>query len=228
MIAVTERGLSAQSAAPGSHAPGLWVVILAAGGSRRFGSPKLLTRVGGETLLLRAVRLGQSCAGERCLVVLGARASRLAAELRPARVRYTCNLRWREGLSTSLSRGLASLPRSAHAALILLADQHALTPSHLATLIQRWRRDSRAVVAAEWDGILGPPVILPRAAFAAARRQRGDAGARALLRQPGLRVATIPLPAAQLDLDTPADRAQLRQRVSGTASKAGRCRPGSA
>ena len=215
IIAVTERGLSAQGTAPGSHAPGLWVVILAAGGSRRFGSPKLLTRVGGESLLLRAVRLGQSCAGERCLVVLGARASRLAAELRPGRrVRYTCNPRWREGLSASLSRGLASLPRSARAALILLADQHALAPRHLAALIQQWRRDPRAIVAAEWDGIRGPPVILPRAAFAAARRQRGDAGARALLRQPGPRVVTVPLPAARLDLDTPADRAQLRHRVA--------------
>jgi molybdenum cofactor cytidylyltransferase len=217
IITGTERGLSVPGTDPGLHAPGLWVVILAAGGSRRFGGPKLLARVGAESLLLRAVRLGQACAGERYRVVLGARASRLAAELRLGQHRCVCNRRWREGQSTSLACGLASLPRSAKAALILLADQHALQPAHLAALVRQWRRDPHAIVAAEWDGIRGPPVILPRAAFADARRQRGDAGARTLLRQPGRRVITVSLPAARVDLDTPADRVQLRHRAAATA-----------
>ena len=212
IIAVTERGLSVQGTAPGSHAPGLWVVILAAGASRRFGRAKLLVRLGPLTLLERSVRLGQALAGPRCVLVLGARASRLSAVLRSHPPVIVVNRRWREGMSTSLAAGLARLPRSATSALVLLADQHSLEPHHLERLVARWRERPGAIAAAKSDGILGPPVLLPRASFAAVRCLRGDAGARSLLRSGRHSVQAVSLPAAAEDLDETSDLARAGKR----------------
>jgi molybdenum cofactor cytidylyltransferase len=230
---IPARGRSPQGTVPGSRrgqSPAgtvprsVWIVILAAGGSRRFGRAKLLVRQGPITLLERSVRLGQAVAGPRCIVVLGARASRLAAALPFPTPVVVVNRRWREGMSTSLAAGLARLPRSARGALVLLADQYALTPQHLERLVARWRRNPGAIVAAQANGILGPPVLLPRSSFGAARRLRGDAGARSLLRSGHHAVRAVPLPLAAEDLDEPADlgrvqtegRQRWRRNVPGT------------
>jgi molybdenum cofactor cytidylyltransferase len=154
----------------------------------------------------RAAHLGTSVAGRRCLVVLGARASRIAAELRGRGVQTVINRRWREGMSTSLAAGIAALPPDATAALLLLADQYAIRPADLAALLRAARRHPRDLVASGWDGLRGPPAVLPRPAFERALRLRGDAGARALLRDPEAHVVVLPVPRARFDLDRPEDR----------------------
>jgi molybdenum cofactor cytidylyltransferase len=146
------------------------------------------------------------------VVVLGARASRLAARLRMGPPVMVLNRRWREGMSTSLAAGLARLPRSARGALVLLADQHALQASDLRSVMAAWEGKPGAIAASEHHGVLGPPVILPRAAFADARRLTGDAGARALLRSGKHLVVPVPVPAAAPDLDERADLHLMKRR----------------
>jgi CTP:molybdopterin cytidylyltransferase MocA len=182
-----------------------WVVILAAGGSRRFGGPKLLARIGGETLIRRAVRVALGSRPAGCVVVLGARAAALRRELQGYPVRAVVNRGWRSGLAGSLRAGIDALPRAAQAALVLLADQAAVGPADLELLIAGARRAPRVIVASHFRDVLGPPAVFPRCSFRRLRGLRGDTGARALLADPGLRVAAIALEAAGLDVDRPAD-----------------------
>ena len=186
-----------------------WVVLLAAGGSRRFGSPKLLSRLDGQTLLRRSVRVALGCRAAGCIVVLGANAIRLERELRDWPVAIVVNRDWRRGLSSSLRAGLAALPVSAPAALVMLADQAALGRADLELLIAAWRRQPRAIVAARADDVTGPPAIFPRSAFRELRRLRGDAGAKTLLRDTSRSVIGIGIPRAAFDIDRPADLAGL-------------------
>lgn len=187
-----------------------WVVVLAAGGSRRFGSPKLLARLGGETLLNRAVRAALGARPAGCVVVLGARADELKRRLRAWPVRIVVNRRWRSGLSSSLRAGIAALPRQAPAALVLLADQVAVGPAELELLLAAWRRAPRAIAASRWGEVLGPPAVFPRRVFADLRRLRGDAGAKTLLADPRRAVTGVALPGAAHDVDRPADLRRLR------------------
>ena len=186
-----------------------WVLLLAAGGSRRFGSPKLLSRLDGETLLRRAARVALGCRAAGCIVVLGANAIRLERELRDWPVGIVVNREWRRGLSSSLRTGLAALPVTAPAALVMLADQAALGPADLELLIAAWHRQPRAIVAARADGVTGPPAIFPRNAFRDLRRLRGDAGAKVLLRDASRTIIEIGIPNAAFDIDQPPDLARL-------------------
>ncbi|MGQ0383632.1 MAG: nucleotidyltransferase family protein [Gammaproteobacteria bacterium] len=186
---------------------------MAAGGSGRFGGPKLLARIGRESMLRRAARVALGSRPAGCVVVLGARASRLRAELRGFPVRIVVNRNWRRGLAGSLRMGVAALPREAPAALVLLADQVAVGPAELELLIAAWRRAPRSIVAASAGQILGPPVLFPRKAFAALRRLHGPAGARQLLVRMRAQVQVLDMPESAVDIDTEGDLARLR-RVS--------------
>jgi CTP:molybdopterin cytidylyltransferase MocA len=182
-----------------------WVVLLAAGGSARFGSAKQLARGGDESLLRRAARAAAASAPPGCVVVLGAGSARLRQELAGLPVRAVVNRRWRHGLSSSLVAGIDALPRSACAALVFLADQVALGPVDLELLAAAWRSAPTRIVASLADGVLGPPAVFPRRVFPLLRRLRGDQGARDILRDPARDVVGVELPNAAIDVDQRGD-----------------------
>ena len=65
------------------------------------------------------------------------------------------------------------------------------------------------VIAAEYNGTLGVPAIFKRSLFTALTQLSPQAGARHLLRQPGIKVDPFSLPEAGTDIDTPTDYANL-------------------
>jgi CTP:molybdopterin cytidylyltransferase MocA len=187
-------------------------VLLAAGGSSRLGRPKQLVRRNRRPLLLNAVLVAREALGPnaRIVVVLGADALRLRAVLRreAPHVRVALNARWSLGLASSLRAGIAALPASAAAAIVLLVDQPDVDAAALRRLIAAWHRHPAAPAASRYAGKVGVPAILPRRTWPAARALEGDVGARALLR--GHRFATlVDIPEAAFDVDTVDDLARL-------------------
>lgn len=185
----------------------LWSVVLAAGGSRRLGTPKQLLRVRGARLLNRAINAAESVTPGRVLVVLGADALRLRLLIRRHHpgTQVVENSRWAEGMAGSLQEGLAALPARATAALLLLSDQPAVGERSLRRLVRAWRRRPGKAVAGAYGGILGVPAILPRALWREARRLTGDAGARRLLRSERAATVAVAMPEAAWDVDTRED-----------------------
>jgi molybdenum cofactor cytidylyltransferase len=188
----------------------LHVVVLAAGASTRFGSPKQLVRLHGRPLLHLAVSRAVEVAGQAVTVVLGANAADLAPLLRHTPAAVIVNRDWAEGMGSSVRAGLARVPATADAVLLMLADQPAVTAEDLRRLVGTWRRQPQCIVAAYYDGITGVPAIFPREDFRALAALRGDAGARALLKRGGERLVRVPLPAAAIDIDTPEDLLNLQ------------------
>ena len=191
---------------------GLCTVILAAGGSRRLGQPKQLVKLKGEPLVLRALRGAQEATPGRVVLVLGAHGLRIRALLRRRAHGPTVlvdNGRWREGMASSLQRGLRALPADCRAALLLLVDQPGVTGQSLERLIRGWLDSPGRLAAARYGDRLGVPAIIPRRYWGALTGLAGDAGARSLLRRNAAAALGIPMPEAAWDVDEPGDLAGL-------------------
>ena len=183
----------------------LQIVVLAAGASTRFGSPKQLARVQGVPLLQLVVSRATAVAGTAVTVVLGSQASEIVPALGRLPVALVVNREWSEGLAASIRAGVRSLPGSCSGALLMLADQAAVTSADLQRLIDAWRRNPRGVIAAVHSGGYGTPAIFPRREFPALLRLRGDEGARLLLQGGNASVSGVPMPSAATDLNRPED-----------------------
>ncbi len=203
---------------PGRPAPrDLWSLVLAAGGSRRLGTPKQLLRIGGQPLISRTLRAAEAVTPDRVVVVLGAHALKLRLLINRDHpdVYRIDNPSWAEGMAGSLRLGLAALPERAAAALLLLTDQPGVDARSLRRLVNAWRRRPARAAASEYGGLLGVPAVLPRALWTEAKNLDGDVGARSLLRE-GDTVATIvPMPEASFDVDTEKDLRRLRRKTRG-------------
>jgi len=181
-------------------------VILAAGESRRFGSPKQLAVVEGATLLEHAIATAR---GGGLLPVVAvvpvwlSRPARLGGEW----LRWIRNPYPERGMSLSLRLGLEALPDEAEAAVILLGDQPRVAAETIATLLAA--RGQRPIVAAEAGGVLAPPVLIERSHFGLAGQLTGDRGLRDVLRGSRQLVQPVPVPEHAIDVDAPSDLDRL-------------------
>ena len=188
------------------------LIVLAAGASTRFGSPKQLAPVNGVPLLQLVLSRATAVAGAAVTVVLGANASAIVPALGRLPVSLVVNRDWNEGMASSIRAGLRSLPGSCGGALLLLADQAAVTHADLQRLADAWRRNTRAIVAAQYGGGYGVPALFPRSEFPALLKLQGEQGARALLRNPTASVIGVPMPSAAIDIDRPEDLQTTTER----------------
>jgi molybdenum cofactor cytidylyltransferase len=192
--------------------PALHAVVLAAGASTRFGSPKQLVRIDGRPLLHAVVSRAVEVAGHSVTVVLGAHAGEFSALLRHTPASVAINRDWQEGLASSIRAGLTHVPGAAAGLLLMLADQPGVSVEDLRRLAGAWRRQPDSILAAQYSGIIGVPAIFPRWAFRDLAELRGDRGAQALLKRHIDRVARLPMPSAAVDIDRPEDLLAVEPR----------------
>ncbi len=194
---------------PVDDTPTLHAIVLAAGASSRFGSPKQLVRVDGRPLMHTVVSRAVEVAGHSVTVVLGANAAELAPLLGHTPASIVINREWTEGLGSSIRAGVARLPGSCSGVMLVLADQAAVTAEDLRRLAATWRRQPEYLVAAQYGTTLGAPAIFPRSTFRDLADLRGDRGASALFHRNPDRVMRVPMESAALDIDTPEDLLRL-------------------
>jgi molybdenum cofactor cytidylyltransferase len=196
-------------------APGLQIVVLAAGFSTRLGRPKSLASIRGMSLLRRTVAVLQKVTRRRIIVVVPPRATRIRTELRGYEVAWVVNARRSRGLSSSVVLGLRAT-RCSSGTLFLPVDLPHLSRADIARLISRWCAGKRRVAANSVAGRASTPLILPKFLYQQAQRISGDMGFRELVAglPPGQRII-VDLRSAARDVDTPQDLEDARARSRG-------------
>lgn len=186
-------------------------LVLAAGGSRRFGVPKQLARLDGIPLLEHALlAMAEVRAIDPVVVTLGAHAEEICASVELHGARPVTVAAWREGQAASLRAGVAELPPDIDAVVVVLSDQPRIGAATIGRVLAAWDGIAPAVRAVH-GGRPGHPVLLSRALFPAIAELRGDVGARELLRG-GVVVEIACDEGAVLDVDTREQLERLRGR----------------
>jgi molybdenum cofactor cytidylyltransferase len=208
-------------------------VILAAGGSSRLGQPKQLFVFRGETLIRRVVRAAGEAGCDPVIVVIGEIGAAIRSELdiRDSRISslprrdarrdppaagnlthpamMVENAEWRNGVGTSIRRGLRQLPKSVHAVVLLACDQPLVDASIVGKLIAAWDESGRPMAASRYANTLGVPALFDRSCFEALLALPDDSGAKNLIATRPDDVVSIPFDDGAIDIDTPEDLRRL-------------------
>ena len=183
-------------------------VLLAAGEGSRFGQPKAIVELNGQTLAEHGVGLLRAGGADPILVVTGA----APVELDGTHTVY--NPAWRTGMGSSLRAALQALidtSTDVGAVVVALADQPLVGAEAVARLIAAYR-DGATVAVAGYDGQARNPVLLAREHWAEViATATGDQGARTFLRTRPDLVTLVECgdTGRPDDIDTPADLARI-------------------
>jgi CTP:molybdopterin cytidylyltransferase MocA len=189
-------------------------VLLAAGEGSRFGQPKALVELNGQTLAERGVGLLRAGGADPILVVTGAVPLELDGTV------TVDNPQWRTGMGSSLRAALQALTGAAcqpdsdtdiGAVVVALADQPLVGAEAVARLIAAYR-DGASVAVAAYDGRPRNPVLLAREHWPEViATATGDQGARTFLRARPELVTLVECgdTGRPDDIDTPADLARI-------------------
>ena len=195
------------------RAPRIAALILAAGQSRRYGREnKLLVELEGIPLVRHSVAAAQASQADPLLLVTGHAREAVESAVAETGVNRIHNPDYAQGLSTSLRRGLASLPNDVDGVVVLLGDMPKIDAKTIDKLIAAFDPlEGRAICIPTSHGKRGNPVLFARRFFAEAMEIAGDVGAKPLIADHADQVAEVPVEgnAVLLDVDTPAALARL-------------------
>jgi CTP:molybdopterin cytidylyltransferase MocA len=197
-------------------------VLLAAGQGSRFGRPKALVELDGQTLAERGIGMLRAGGADPVLIVTGAAQVELGPEYQ---VRTVYNDDWRTGMGSSLRAALRVLAdpdvgAEVGAAVVALADQPLVGAEAVSRLIAAYQAGAGVAVAA-YDGRPRNPVLLAREHWPEViAMATGDQGARAFLRARPDLVTLVECgdTGRPDDIDTPADLEHIAIRKPGSPS----------
>ncbi len=188
-------------------------IVLAAGMSTRMGRNKLLLELSGEPVVRRAVRRALSAGLSPVVVVTGHESARVAQAIGElaTECRVIVNDDHARGVNSSLRAGIAALPASAVAAVVILADMPFVTSEMLTGLVSTYRASARgasttALVISDYAGVNAPPMLFDRALFPELQRDEGEGCGRAVVARHRAAGMVLHWPAEALhDVDLPDD-----------------------
>ena len=183
-------------------------LLLAAGESRRMGSPKALLRYQGQTFIERICSAFLTAGVDELIVVLGARAEELRGALpaHPA-LRTVVNSRYFQGQLSSLMVGVGALSPDSEAAVVNLVDHPLVSAATIKALIDSFRAAPLPILVASCQGKRGHPVLFSSHIYGEILAAPLDQGAKVVVRKDPSRVRELSLddPGILADIDTPED-----------------------
>jgi molybdenum cofactor cytidylyltransferase len=179
-------------------------LILSAGGSSRMGSPKGLLVWRGKTLLQHAAEAAHGSGSDLTFAILGGHFLEMNKEALRLGLNSIENKGWESGMGSSIKRGVNAVIKSnlqCNGILIQLLDQPLVTAKLLRGLKNSF--DENKIVAAQYGGTLGAPVLFSGRYFQVLQNISDNMGAKKIIFSHQKDVVKFDLPEGTVDVDTP-------------------------
>jgi molybdenum cofactor cytidylyltransferase len=180
-----------------------------------MGANKLLLEIEGRSLLRTAALHAVEAGLAPLYVVLGHEAGLARRELDDIVCEIVLNRDYEQGMTSSLTTGVAALASHVAAVVVMLADMPRVDTPMIASLVARYRSTPAPLVISDYEGVNAPPVLYDRSLFTELRSLTGDGGCgRQVVARHRAEAEVLQWPASALaDIDVPEDFA----RMHGTA-----------
>jgi len=190
------------------------IIILAAGESKRFGSPKQLAEFKDKTLLQHTIDEAAKVDKAAVCVVLGAHKEDILAKHKTEHIIAGINEDWESGMASSIQVGLHRLQQNytdLKGCIIAVSDQPFLKAKIFEHLIEKQKEAGTGIVASAYAGTLGTPVYLDKKYFDELMALKGNDGAKQLLETYKDDLAQIDFEQGEIDIDSPEDLAAINE-----------------
>ncbi len=182
------------------------LVLLAAGGSTRMGSPKQLLPYQGRPLIRHAAETAVASGCDPVVVVLGCDVEKMRAALEGLDVVVVENTEWEQGVGTSICAGISGAEiLGCEGAILALADQPLVSAEIFQHLIEEHGETGRPIIASEYAGTVGMPAFFSREIFPKLKSLLPTEGCKGVILAHLEQSIRIPCPEAETDIDTPGD-----------------------
>jgi molybdenum cofactor cytidylyltransferase len=196
----------------------IWAMILAAGESKRMGRPKLLLPYGRTTIIETVIDRVVSSQVDETLVVLGSRWRTIKQKIEHLPVTTAVNPRYKQGMLSSVVRGIAALPRGCRAVVVALGDQPEIRLGVVNRLLRAYRGGKTGIIVPVYRGKRGHPFLLDLKYRKEIAALNPEVGLRELLQKYPEDILEIQVPDANIlqDIDNPADYEKAaRSKIRG-------------
>lgn len=188
-------------------------IILAAGGSSRFGTPKQLLKVADKSLIRRTVDAAREANCSPIIVVTGAADTEINRELPGNSNIVIRNENWQRGIGSSIRHGIEHLANNfpnVEAVVLLVCDQPFVNSSTIKNLINLYNETRKPIAACRYANTFGVPALFGRALFSELLAIDDSSGAKPVIMRNRERVAELPFPEGEFDVDTAEQWDQLQ------------------
>lgn len=155
-------------------------IILAAGESKRMGSPKMLLPYKGKTIIETVIANVTSSNVDSTLVVLGAVRDEILKKISYMAVKHCFNENYINGMLSSVICGFSSLPYGFDAAMIFLGDQPMVETSVINHIIDEYHNSGKGILIPVYEKKRGHPLMIDKKYLAEIVNLNQDEGLRSL------------------------------------------------
>lgn len=180
------------------------------------GENKLLFPMNGIPMIDRICKSVEAADFNPILVVIGFEKNSVRFALKDRNVEFIHNEEWQRGMSTSIKKGISSLPRDVSGSLIVLGDMpfiSTLTFLRLKSVFEEY--NGKKIIYPTYHSHQANPVLFPKKYFDEILSISGDRGCKSILERHKKDSITFPVTSDEviLDCDTKEDYLRLLKKT---------------
>jgi len=163
-------------------------LVLAAGLSSRMTiGNKLLLKVKNFTIIEKTINNLYDSNIDSFFIILGHQSNLLSKALKNFKMPLIINESYKEGISSSIKKGISLIDNKSNGVMICLADMPKITSNTYNILIEEFKKfynsTTPLIILPEFNGKTGNPVILSNHFFSELKEISGDIGAKYLVKK---------------------------------------------